>query len=164
MNIKVETQTLKPSAPTGAKKEKVSKTRTFVMSPEDNTTKSPFFVAYIKFLALAAQLQSGNPEDENDLDPNEKALLEMVVLRWSVGKPCSVRQAIAQVHLGSPATLHKRLMRLRAKEYMELQDVSGDRRVKCLVPGPKGLAYIEAMGQHLMSARRLARKSVADPA
>ena len=119
-------------------------------------TASPFFKAYLRFLNLAASARQAR-EQEQEIDPNEQALLELVILRWASGSPLAVRQTIAQAHLGSPATLHKRLMRLRIKTFLGLQDVVGDKRLKHLVPGPKGLTYIEQMGKHLLSARRGAR-------
>jgi hypothetical protein len=110
--------------------------------------------AYLSFLALVARSTSSKPGALDEIDPNETALLEIVILRWAKGAPMTVRQTIAMAHLGSPATLHKRLMRLRAGNFLQLQDVAGDRRVKQLVAGPRGIEYIEAMGRHLLKAKR----------
>ena len=110
--------------------------------------------AYLTFLALVARTASSQPSALDEIDPNETALLEIVILRWAKGAPMTVRQTIAMAHLGSPATLHKRLMRLRAKNYLQLQDVAGDRRVKQLVAGARGVPYIETMGRHLLKAKR----------
>lgn len=116
---------------------------------------SPFALAYLRFLSRVAQSHASEPiADEQALDPNEQALLELAILRWAQGEPLTVRQAIGHAHLGSPATLHKRLMQLRQKDYLQLQDVVGDKRAKYLVPGPHGLAHMENMGRHLMGARR----------
>ncbi len=117
--------------------------------------------AYLRFLALSAQTSAkARVQSEDDvIDPNEVALLELVLLRWAVGSPMTVRQAIALAHLGSPATLHKRLMRLRNKAYLDLEHVSGDRRVKRLIAGPVGLSYMDSMGRHLMAARQGAGKT-----
>jgi hypothetical protein len=114
------------------------------------------FQAYLTFLSLVARTNAGSPATLDDIDPNETALLEIVILRWAKGSPMTVRQTIAMAHLGSPATLHKRLMRLRAKNYLQLQDVAGDRRVKQLVPGQGGVDYVETMGRHLLKAKRSA--------
>lgn len=112
------------------------------------------FQSYLTFLALVARTNAGSAAMLDDIDPNETALLEIVILRWAKDAPMTVRQTIAMAHLGSPATLHKRLMRLRAKNYLQLQDVAGDRRVKQLVPGQRGMDYVETMGRHLLKARR----------
>lgn len=116
---------------------------------------------YLRFLALSAQSEAkARVQSEEDvIDPNEKALLELILLRWAVGSSMIVRQAIALTHLGSPATLHKRLMRLRTKNYLDLESVSGDRRVKRLIAGPAGLAYLDTMGRHLMTARQPVSKT-----
>lgn len=122
---------------------------------------SPFFKAYVRFLARIASAQEGLAADkELGLDANEKALLELVLLRWAQQMPLTVRQTIAFGHLGSPATLHKRLIRLRHKSYLQLQDVSGDKRAKHLVPGPAGMAHMELMGKYLLGARRASGAAV----
>ena len=91
-----------------------------------------------------------------EIDPNEAALLEVAILHWAKGEPMTVRQTVAVTHLGSPATLHKRLMRLRAGNFLQLQDVAGDRRVKHVVAGPRGISYIKFMSRfmsHYFSAK-----------
>ena len=116
---------------------------------------SPFLMAYLRFLSRVRQAEDHSvAPQEQALDPNEKALLELAVLRWAQRDPLTVRQAIGHAHLGSPATLHKRLMQLRHKSYLQLQDVAGDKRAKYLVPGPRGLEFMESMGRHMMGARR----------
>lgn len=131
-----------------------------VVIPKVLPPSTPYFNAYMRFLAASAQAsKKNNKTAEEPLDPNEKALLELVALRWAAGTPMTVRQAIALAHLGSPATLHKRLVRLRTKGYLQLQNVSGDKRVKQLVAGPTGLNFIEEQGRHLMSARNATKKA-----
>lgn len=118
---------------------------------------SPFVRAYLRFLARVSRAEhKACGADAQTLDPNETALLELLVLRWARQEPLTVRQAIAHAHMGSPATLHKRVMQLRQKGFIELQDVPGDRRAKFLIPGPEGLAHLERMGRHLLGARRAA--------
>jgi hypothetical protein len=131
----------------------------------DLALSSPNSRAYLRFLALAAQTAAKDRSDsgEEALDTDEKALLELVILRWAVGAPMTVRQAIALTYLGSPATLHKRLMRLRKKNYLDLEHVSGDRRVKRLIVGTVGQTYLETMGRHLMSARQAGKKESGRP-
>jgi hypothetical protein len=55
-----------------------------------------------------------------EMDPNESALLQSVVLRWYENEPMTVRDAIGLAQLGSPATLHKRITRLREKDMLWL--------------------------------------------
>jgi DNA-binding MarR family transcriptional regulator len=122
-------------------------------------TESPFVLAYLRFLSRIETEQDKHPAAlDQPLDPNEKALLEMVILRWAQQATMTVRQTIAHAHLGSPATLHKRLTLLRKKGFLRLEDVEGDKRAKYLVPGPQGFVYLESMGKHMVSAKRKGNK------
>lgn len=114
-------------------------------------TPNTYLNAYLRFLALGEAHAKAHPQDQ--IDPDERVLLEKVVLEWAQGRPMTVRSAIAQPLLGSPATLHKRLSHLRDCDFLLVQDVASDRRVKLLVPASRGMAYFERMGRHLISAR-----------
>ncbi len=52
-----------------------------IQSLGTEATESPFFQAYLRFL-LRVEAQGDDAGQEN-LEPNEKALLELVVLRWA---------------------------------------------------------------------------------
>ena len=122
------------------------------LSPESTSVHS---LAYLRFLSRIESTFNNQPAAGLlPLDPNEKALMEMVMLRWAQQATMTVRQTIAHAHLGSPATLHKRLSLLRKKGYLQLEDVEGDKRAKFLVPGPLGFQYLESMGKHMVSAKR----------
>ena len=77
--------------------------------------KTPLSSAYLRFLHLA---NAFSREAAVDLTANHLALLESIAIAWHADKPLSVREAIAQENLGSPATLHKRLMVLRNEGYV----------------------------------------------
>ena len=111
------------------------------------TNKSPFASAYLRFLQLARAVQA-LPEGE-EMDANELALLEAVVLRWHEDKPMTVREAIGLERLGSPATLHKRITRLREKDMLATLNLEGDRRAKYLTPTKRSLAYFDHLRQSL---------------
>jgi DNA-binding MarR family transcriptional regulator len=111
------------------------------------TNKSPFASAYLRFLQLARAVQALPEGDE--MDANELALLEAVVLRWHEDKPMTVREAIGLDRLGSPATLHKRITRLREKDMLGTLNLEGDRRAKYLTPTQRSLAYFDHLGQSL---------------
>ena len=115
-------------------------------------TKSPFASAYLRFLQLARAVQA-LPEGE-EMDANELALLEAVVLRWHEGTPMTVREAIGLERLGSPATLHKRITRLRDKDMLGNLNIDGDRRAKYLTPTPRSLAYFDHLGQSLTQVQQ----------
>jgi DNA-binding MarR family transcriptional regulator len=115
-------------------------------------SKSPFASAYLRFLQLAKVIQAlpGGLE----MDANEHALLEAVVLRWYEKHPMTVREAIGLAELGSPATLHKRITRLREKDMLSTLNLEGDRRAKFLIPTERTLAYFSHLGQSMQQANQ----------
>lgn len=108
---------------------------------------SPLAAAYFRFLQLAKAVESLPLGIE--IDANESALLEAVVLRWHEGQPMTVREAIGLTALGSPATLHKRITRLRQKELLGNISEPGDRRAKFLVPTQRALDHFHHLGQSM---------------
>ncbi|MEY4977237.1 MAG: hypothetical protein RIQ97_2432 [Pseudomonadota bacterium] len=110
----------------------------------------PLARAYLRFLEMSRVV--GHSPDRVALDPNEQALLEAVLLRWHQGEPMSVREAIELRDLGSPATLHKRLLRLRDLGLLDTQHPPHDKRSKFLYPTAMALAELERLGRHLHKA------------
>jgi DNA-binding MarR family transcriptional regulator len=110
-------------------------------------TRSPLAEAYFRFLQLAKALQAD--ASAVALDANERALLEAVALCWFEDRPMTVREAIALESLGSPATLHKRITRLRQKDMLVAYNQEGDRRAKYLVPSEKTLQLFADLGAHM---------------
>ena len=108
---------------------------------------SPLVSAYLRFLQLAKAIEA--LPSQGGLDANETALLEAVVLRWHQGEPMTVREAIRLDQLGSPATLHKRVTRLRQKLWLDTHSEPGDRRAKFLVPTPRTLEHFHQLGQSM---------------
>jgi DNA-binding MarR family transcriptional regulator len=115
-------------------------------------TNSPFVSAYLRFLQLAKVIQA--LPDGMEMDANEKALLQAVVLRWYENQPMTVREAIALADLGSPATLHKRITRLREKDMLSTLNLEGDRRAKFLIPTQRTLDYFSHLGQSMQVAHQ----------
>jgi hypothetical protein len=109
--------------------------------------KTPLAEAYFRFLQLAKAFQSENAALE--MDANERAILDAVALCWYEGQPMTVREAIALDHLGSPATLHKRITRLRQKEMLLAFNQEGDRRAKYLIPSEKTLSFFDHLGHNM---------------
>lgn len=114
-------------------------------------TNSPLAEAYLRFLQLAQAFQAERPA--LDMDANERALLDAVALCWFQGQPMTVREAIALDHLGSPATLHKRISRLREKDLLVAFNQEGDRRAKYLIPTEKTLSFFEGMGDTMQKVQ-----------
>lgn len=116
-----------------------------------STPRSPLANVYFRFLQLARAVEA--LPDMTALDANESALLEAVVLRWHEGAPMTVREAIHVATLGSPATLHKRITRLRHKGMLATFSEAGDRRAKFLIPTEQALQYFDRLGQSLQQAQ-----------
>ena len=113
-----------------------------------NDKTSPLFAAYMRFLQLAKALE-GKSAPAEGMDANESALLEHLVLRWHEGSPMTVREAMALDHLGSPATMHKRITRLRDMGMIDTEGKANDRRTKFLVPSPAALEFFGALGSKM---------------
>jgi len=111
---------------------------------------SPFASAYLRFLQLAKAIQA--LPDGEEMDANEVALLQSVVLCWYENKPMTVREAIGLAELGSPATLHKRITRLREKDMLSTLNLEGDRRAKFLIPTQRTLDYFQHLGRSMQQA------------
>lgn len=82
-----------------------------------------------------------------DFEIHEKALFEEILLAWSHQQPVSVLKAIHMERLGSPATLHKRLARLRGMGLVMAVGEDGERRIKYLSPTDKGIEYAQKLGE-----------------
>ena len=106
--------------------------------------------AYLRFLQLAKSIQQ--LPDAPLLDANEMALLEEVALRWFENQPMTVREAIGLAHLGSPATLHKRITRLRQKQMLMTFNQPEDKRAKYLIPTEKTISLFGDFGKKMNSA------------
>jgi DNA-binding MarR family transcriptional regulator len=105
---------------------------------------------YLRFLQLAKAIQ--NLPDAPLLDANENALLEAIALRWFEQKPMTVREAIGLSNLGSPATLHKRITRLRNRDLVQTFSQTDDKRAKFLIPTEKSLAMFNDYGKKMNAA------------
>jgi DNA-binding MarR family transcriptional regulator len=106
----------------------------------------------LRFLQLAKAIQA--LPDGEEMDANEVALLQSVVLCWYENKPMTVREAIGLAELGSPATLHKRITRLREKDMLSTLNLEGDRRAKFLIPTQRTLDYFQHLGRSMQQAHQ----------
>jgi hypothetical protein len=106
--------------------------------------KKPLSTAYFRFLQVARVIQSETLL--NNLDVNTLAFLEAITLSWFEGKPLTISQAIGLSELGSPATLHKRLAKLRENDLVITQSIEGDTRSKLIIPSEKSMNYFDRLG------------------
>ena len=104
----------------------------------------------MRFLQLAKSVQQ--LPDAPQLDANERALLEEIALRWFENRVMTVREAIGLSQLGSPATLHKRITRLRQKDLLKTFNQPEDKRAKYLIPTDKTIAMFGNFGKRMNSA------------
>ena len=116
----------------------------------NSNNKSATANAYMRFLQLARAVQQ--LPDAPQLDANEKALLEEIVLRWYENRVMSVREAIGLTHLGSPATLHKRITRLRQKDLLKTFNQPDDKRAKYLIPTDRTMSLFGDFGKKMNTA------------
>lgn len=81
---------------------------------------------YIEFLGLAtkARQRASLPA----LDPLEESILTTIALAGYKGDRLSVRDMMTKSEHGSPATVHGRLVSLREKGWIELQETDDARR------------------------------------
>ena len=114
------------------------------------TIETPLTQAYMRFLRLAKAIE-GDKITPN-LDANERALLEALALSWHAGEPMTVMQAMALKELGSPATMHRRISRLRKLDMIETQEDPHDTRIKRLVLTATAQEYFAQLGQTLQLA------------
>jgi len=111
------------------------------------SSSTPSANAYMRFLKLSKAIQQ--LPDSPLLDANENALLEEIALRWFEKSPMTVREAISLAHLGSPATLHKRITRLRQRDLLLTFNQPDDKRAKFLLPSEKTLAMFTDLGKKM---------------
>lgn len=106
-------------------------------------TTSPYVNFYLSFLRLAADIDI--PTRASSFGVNEKALLEEIIIAWCKESPLTINQAINIHKLGSRATLHKRVVRLRQLNLIEPITLLNDKRCKYLVPTSKSIKYINKL-------------------
>lgn len=105
---------------------------------------------YMRFLRLVKALEGSG--EAPPLDANESALLNALAERWHAGHPMTIMQAMALSDLGSPATLHRRIMRLRQLGMIDAVEDKSDTRIRHLVLTPSAVEYFEKLSKTLRSA------------
>ncbi|MEY3954113.1 MAG: hypothetical protein RLZZ397_993 [Pseudomonadota bacterium] len=105
---------------------------------------------YMRFLRLVKALEGSGEAPQ--LDANESALLNALAERWHAGHPMTIMQAMALSDLGSPATLHRRIMRLRQLGMIDAVEDKSDTRIRHLVLTASAVDYFEKLSKTLRSA------------
>lgn len=120
------------------------------MNTPANTPSDEPDVAIWLYLQFLREAHANNPPVT--LSPDESWLLQEIAVRWLDNNPMSVHEAINLGHLGSPATLHKRLSRLRSLKLLAIGQRETDRRTKYLVATPQSLNHFKALGIAMQKA------------
>jgi DNA-binding MarR family transcriptional regulator len=113
---------------------------------------------YFRFLQMARSaltLPCGS-----DLSPLERQLLEEVFVCEYEHRPLTVKQAASLKHLASPSTLHKKLTRLRALQWLAVQHQGGDHRTKYLVLTPIAKQYFHSLDEAMHKAMAMHTRAV----
>ncbi len=108
--------------------------------------------AYFRFLNLSQAVQGLSSQPQ--LDADEEQMLNTLSLHWYQEKTLSVTEAMQLAHLGSPATLHRRIMSLRNLGLIEIAAAEDSTRTKLLVPSSKALSYFKRLGQSIEKAAK----------
>ncbi|HZX27100.1 MAG TPA: winged helix-turn-helix domain-containing protein [Telluria sp.] len=106
---------------------------------------------YFRFLHLAEALR-GLPSLP-PLDPLEERILTFVAMNAQVEARLSVRDMMARVEFGSPATVHSRLKSLREKGWLTLEETEDARR-KQVALTQAALGHFDSLSKCLVKAVR----------
>jgi len=108
--------------------------------------------AYFRFLNLAQAVQALPSVPK--LDAAEERLLEALTAAWHAGRALTVTETMALSTAGAPATVHRKLTRLKEQGLVTLDETAADLRTKCVVPTRKALAYFEQLAACLEEAKK----------
>lgn len=109
----------------------------------------PASLAYLRLLNLVGAIQRRQPA----LDPIEERLLNRMAVAWHLGEKVSVTEAMDAQEGLAPATVHRRLKRLREKGFITLAADDQDHRLRHIEPTPQALQYFAALDACLKQLR-----------
>ncbi|WP_295523509.1 hypothetical protein [Limnohabitans sp. Rim8] len=105
---------------------------------------------YLRFLKLTQSVKSTHIGVQ--LTPMETHVLQEVALRYFEERALTVSEALALKDLGSPATMHKRIKRLRHAGLLSFKQEDTDHRTKYLIATPLATLHFERMGEAMHKA------------
>ena len=103
---------------------------------------------YLRFLSVA--LTHAKEAPMSQLDANETAVLEAIAIKEYEGESLKITDAMSISSLGAPATLHRRIARLRKLGAVSVVTDPVDSRIKTLVVTDAVRNYFERMGQAIL--------------
>ena len=110
-------------------------------------------LSYIRFLNLINSIDHIKSVDQ--IDSIEEALLNHIALTKLEDQELLVMDIIALEHLGSRATLHKRIKNLVARGYIQLIIDAQDERKKNVVLATKAHRYYERLSKLIDKATKV---------
>ena len=109
-------------------------------------------LSYIRFLNMTNAIDFIKPVDH--LDSIEESLLNYIALSQLQDQGFLVMDLIALEHLGSRATLHKRIKSLVVKGYIQLITDAQDERKKNVELTSKAYRYFEKLSKLIDNAAK----------
>jgi DNA-binding MarR family transcriptional regulator len=113
--------------------------------------KSKLLSAYIEFLKFQREIAQANKINVF-LNATDICLLEEIALHDAATDALTVTGAMALSKIGSPATLHRHLAKLRRHGLVEVSSVQGDTRVKRLTLSAVSVKYFESLSDAMLKA------------
>ncbi len=105
---------------------------------------------YLRFLNLLHTLEGAGQMPT--IDANSRKLLELIALKHNQQQSMTISDAMALVHIASPATIHRKLDLLRDVGLVDTVYEGNNRRTKFLVPTPKAMSHFSGLGQAMQQA------------
>lgn len=106
-------------------------------------------MAYLRLLNLVGAIQRRQPA----LDPIEERLLNRMAAAWHRGDKVTVTEAMGDQPDLAPATVHRRLKRLKDKGFITLAADEQDQRLRHIEPTPAALRYFAELDACLKQLR-----------
>jgi len=104
---------------------------------------------YIRFLNLKNTLLQN--EVDRELDLTSQKLLDLVALSEHRGQRMTVSESMS-LSLASPATLHRKIDELLAKNYVTLEFDGQDKRTKYVTLTKKSIKHFSELGKILIKS------------
>lgn len=96
---------------------------------------------YIRLLNLLGAIRELAPF--NTLSADEELMLDDLIVRWHRDKAVRMSDMLKTDTQSSRTTTHRRLVALRDKGVIILDDDPQDKRAKFIIPGPKAETYLK---------------------
>ena len=115
------------------------------MNPPDISLPTDEFSKLLKFIDSIHKLRKAR--EDLSLDSESERLLEAITLAYHARKPYTVSQAMLLHHIGSTATIHRRMTYLLSLNLINQEYLGASKRFKYLVPSHNAIAYFEKVNQ-----------------